>query len=62
MMTEQEIEECGVIRFFSNYGKHQVTIELSGDADIYEVRDALRAFLLATGFGKSNVDEILEDK
>jgi hypothetical protein len=62
MLTNEEIEEYGVIRLFSDYGKHQVTIELRGDADIYQVRDGLRGFLLATGFAKSNVDEILEDE
>lgn len=60
MLTEKEIEEYGVIRFFSDYGKHQVTLELRGDSDIYAVGEALRSFLLATGFSESLVAEILE--
>jgi hypothetical protein len=62
MLTNEEIEEYGVIRLFSDYGNHQVTIELRGDADIFQVRDALRSFLLATGFARDNVNEILEDE
>ena len=60
MLTDKEIEEYGVIRFFSDYGKHQVTIELRGDSDIYEVGSALRAFLSATGFSANLIEEILE--
>jgi hypothetical protein len=60
MLTEKEIEDYGVIRLFSDYGKHQITIELRGDATIFEVGTALKAFLSATGFSASLIDEILE--
>jgi hypothetical protein len=60
MLTDKEIEDYGVFRFFSDYGKHQVTIELRGDSTIYEVAAALRAFLTASGFSESLIQEILE--
>lgn len=60
MITKKEIEEYGVIRFYSDYGKHKVNIELPGDADIYQVGEAIRSFLLATGFSAVNIKEILE--
>lgn len=60
MMTKKEIEEYGVIRFFSDYGNGKVAVELPGDADIYKVGEAFRSFLLATGFSPSTIAEILD--
>ncbi len=57
---EERIDDTGILVFFSSYGKHEVTISINGDATIYEVGSALRAFLLATGFTESLVSEILD--
>lgn len=59
-MTKEEIEEYGILRFHSDYGKHKVDIAIPGDATIYEVGEAIKAFLLATGFSESLVSEILD--
>ncbi len=60
MLTKKEIDDYGVIRFYSDYGKHRVSIELKGDATIYEAAEAFRSFLLATGYSKKNIDEVLD--
>jgi hypothetical protein len=56
----KQIEEYGLIGFYSTYGKHNVSIDISGDANIYEVGAAFKAFLLATGFSETLVSEILD--
>lgn len=56
----KQIEENGIIGFYSSYGRYDTHITLSGDADIHMVGEALRAFLLATGFSESLVKEILD--
>lgn len=60
MLTKKEIDDYGVIRFQSDYGHHKVSVELKGDATITEVAEAFRSFLLATGFSKSNIDDVLD--
>ena len=57
---KKEIEEYGIFVFYSDYGKHAVTIKARGDSTIYEVGEAFKAFLLASGFSESLVAEILE--
>lgn len=57
---KQEIEEYGVFVFYSDYGKHAITVKIKGDSTIYEVGEAFKAFLLASGFSESLVAEILE--
>jgi hypothetical protein len=57
---KNEIEEHGIFVFYSDYGKHAVTIKVRGDSTIYEVGEAFKAFLLASGFTESLVAEILE--
>lgn len=56
----EQIEEFGIIGFYSTYGKHNVAIDISGDANIYDVGAAFRAFLLATGFEPATIAEILD--
>jgi hypothetical protein len=55
-----QIEEYGIIGFYSTYGKHNVAIDISGDATIYDVGAAFKAFLLATGFPPGTIAEILD--
>lgn len=57
---DAQIEEYGIIGFYSTYGKHNVAIDISGDANIYDVGAAFKAFLLATGFSPVTIAEILE--
>jgi len=57
---KKEIEEYGIFVFYSDYGKHAITVKISGDSTIYEVGEAFKAYLLATGFSESLVAEILQ--